>query len=312
MSPINIVLCSDENYAPYCAVVLQSALAHSKQPENLHFYILTPGLHKGTATKLQTLVTEQNAHLDIIDATVDLPDEADLGRFGIGTVLRLTMHQYLPEACTRAIYLDSDVLVLRDIAELWDTNLQGFAVGAVTDLCSPTAYADRVKTYPLYCNAGVLLVNLSRWRAQRIGDRALQYLIEHGASLQYLDQDALNYVLSGNWLSLPLAWNFQETAFSAYERGYDYLRDRQQELLEAIEYPGIVYFAGGTKPWHPECKHPLQDLYLHFANQTPWAIDGQALKHGLPVGERLRQAARGAKTRRRRRLVKYKITRRLP
>src|SRR5690625_3376523 len=171
MSPINIVLCSDENYAPYCAVVLQSALAHSKQPENLHFYILTPGLHKGTATKLQTLVTEQNAHLDIIDATVDLPDEADLGRFGIGTVLRLTMHQYLPEACTRAIYLDSDVLVLRDIAELWDTNLQGFAVGAVAALCSPAAYADRGKARPRDGQAAVVLGEVLRCEARRVGSR---------------------------------------------------------------------------------------------------------------------------------------------
>src|SRR5699024_1836031 len=170
MSPINIVLCSDENYAPYCAVVLQSTLAHSKQPENLHFYILTPGLEKDTEKKLHDMVQQHHAKLSIIEATVALPAEADLGRFGIGTVLRLTMHKYLPEACTRAIYLDSDVLVLQHIAKLWDANFQGFALGAVTDLCSPTAYADRVKTYPLYFNAGVLLVNLTRWRTQRIGD----------------------------------------------------------------------------------------------------------------------------------------------
>lgn len=62
----------------------------------------------------------------------------------------------------RALYLDSDVLVRGDLKQLWNIDLQGKAVGAVTDIGFPMGHDHSTKAP--YFNAGVLLIDLAKAR----------------------------------------------------------------------------------------------------------------------------------------------------
>ncbi len=301
-----IVLCTDEGYAPHCAVVILSTIMHCSAPADLHFVILTPGLSSPTASALRNMVTDHGAHLDIITVESDISGNLNLGRFGSGAIMRLYMDRYLPTQCKKALYLDCDLLVLSDISTLTRIDLCGRAIGAVTDLCSPDAYAKQSGRTP-YCNTGVLMIDLELWREQAIGERALSYLQQATGGLRYPDQDALNQVLAGNWFSLDLSWNFQPAAYTALEKKFDYLANRHEELIGAVHRPKIVHFIGGVKPWHAECTHPLQDLFIYFSAFTPWPIDRIGLKASLPLNRRLRLAFKQPRQRRRRNMLMYQL-----
>lgn len=48
-----------------------------------------------------------------------------------------------------------------------------------------------------YINAGVLLIDLKKWRAEQTGRRILEYYREHDGNLFANDQDAINGCLKG-------------------------------------------------------------------------------------------------------------------
>lgn len=301
---INIVLCTDERYAPYCAVVILTTILNSKVAKNLRFYILTPGLEEKTKLLLEEMVYDNNASIQIIDVDNTLTSDINLKRFGPSSVIRLNLHKYLPADCTRAIYLDCDLLVLGDITELWELSLNNKPVGAIIDLCSPKEFSKRPIDEP-YFNSGVLLIDLNLWKRLEIGQRSIEYIAKNYEKLNFFDQDALNHVLSKNWQPLNLAWNFQPAAYSALEKDYDYLRDRKHELQQAVHNPKIVHFIGGVKPWHGNCEHPLQDLFIEYSKQTPWPIDKKSLLETLTFKERARLALKYLKRKRRLKLLKY-------
>lgn len=299
---IDIVLCTDENYAAYCSVVMVSALKNTVCPEMFHFHVLTPNLTSLSQEKMNSLVTEYGAKLSIYEADTGFFDsvKADLGRFGIGTLLRLYMDHYLPQECERVIYLDCDLLILGDLAKLSNVNLNGNVVGGVPDLCSPQTFKSREYEY---FNAGVLVIDLGLWREKNIAQLALDYLSNHNA--KYLDQDALNYIFQGQWKILDISWNMQPAAYTAYDKKYDYIPRKQIE--EAVHFPNIVHFIGPVKPWHANCTHPLQQLFLDFSNFTPWPISQKDLRAQISWTKRINRLFKHLKITKRRKLTKYQL-----
>lgn len=303
---IEVVLCSDNNYVSYAAVTIASTIVHCSHPESLRFHLLTVDADSFKLADLAQMVANLGAQLSIYEVQVESFLELELDRFGIGTILRLLMQDYLSQQLERVIYLDCDILVLSDLSALWGQSLNGQVVGAVTDLCNPQTYKRRQQIYSSYFNAGVLLVDIVRWRHEKIGLQALRYLSENISQLPYYDQDALNYIIGDNWHSLDLRWNFQPAAYSAFDKNYNYLQERRDELEAAIRKPAVVHFIGGTKPWHARCRHPLQDLFLFYSQFTPWPIDKQALRSQLTFYERAKRLLRLPKQWRRQQMLDYK------
>ncbi|MGC3874655.1 glycosyltransferase family 8 protein [Halomonas sp. GXIMD04776] len=299
---IDVVFCADETYARYGAVAMASAIANCSTPHQLHFHWLTTGLSNETHAGLYKLAEDAGARIDILELDETVSNGLELGRFGAASLLRLTMHHYLPKTIEKLVYLDCDVLVLGDLAELWSMPLDGCIAGAVMDLCNPRNLATRNGVED-YFNSGILLVDLDKWAIRNVDEQALTYINEKKDTLKLIDQDALNHVLAKDWKRLPMAWNFQPTAYAAQEKGYHHLQPYSSELKEAVERPKIVHFIGSTKPWHPGCTHPLQELFVSYSQRTPWPIDMKGLKKSLPLSQRIRMALRAPKLRRRRKLT---------
>ena len=115
-----------------------------------------------------------------------------------------------------------------------------------------------------YFNAGVLLMNLRKWRDEEIADRVLSFIRLHRARIVFEDQDALNAVLSGEWLELSACWNAQHPFFHP--------RLKRELLLEEIKDPAVVHFSAGRKPWHWALEHPFKQDYRRYRQQTPWPM----------------------------------------
>jgi lipopolysaccharide biosynthesis glycosyltransferase len=159
------------------------------------------------------------------------------------------------------------VLVTGDLAELWDSELRGFCAGAVQDQLVPLASSRGgiacrsevgIADDAGYFNAGVLLIDVARWRAERITAKALDHLRRRWKSVVFWDQEGLNVALSGKWIELSARWNCN-VSLPAHRR-------RAPEVA-----PAILHFAGMLKPWLYRTKDPEWSEYMKYLDRTAWA-----------------------------------------
>lgn len=226
------------------------------------FHLLCDRLTQSTIHKLQTLESTLSAHYPCTIALHPQSQEefSDLTPWGEAganwcAYFRLKIGDVLDSNITRCVYLDVDTLVLGDIRELLMSDLGGKAIGAVRNVSSDVDIVrDRVVAAQEYCNSGVLLIDLAKWRTKPFSD------VQHFAYTKTTDQDFINFLFQGQIHILSFAWNFQWIdptrldfgATQRYERdGIDIMpcAYSEREFQHALHNPAIVHMLGGYKPW---------------------------------------------------------------
>ncbi len=273
MQPITICLSSDNNYAQHGAVVIESILANHHTQTPIAFHYLDGGISDENKTKLQQVVDKYD-HVQLTFHTMgNAYQEFFVDRhISHAAYYRLKIDQILPHT-DKAIYLDTDIVVLDDIELLWNTNLEDHALAAVEDVGLRKKIAETKKRLDMpsdahYINSGILIMNLVVWREKQIGEAILDYLTTH-PNLPYHDQDALNAVLWNDTLLLHPRWNTYKGIFHYY-----YKKNRTDFLpplfIEAAKNPAIIHFTGPIKPWHYACGMPYTETYYQHLAKTPF------------------------------------------
>lgn len=219
------------------------------------------------------------------------------GRMPIATYDKLAIARWVPETIARVLWLDADLLLLADAAPLWNTALDGAVVGACVDARVPTVgarfgvsgfAAHGLAADARYFNAGVMLIDLERWRAEQIETRALDYLRAAGSRVYFWDQEALNVALAGRWHPLSPVWNWSPHAGDA---------------SVAPGAPRILHFSGNLKPWRYAGRLAAHDAYYRTLDDTAWAgwrphpslwASGLARYESSPLRRLLEPLERGA------------------
>jgi lipopolysaccharide biosynthesis glycosyltransferase len=269
---IQVSLAADAGYKRQLAVTL-SSLAAASEPDQCAVTVL----HQQIPAPDRDRITKSVAsRLELTWVSVDRDALSGLHYppwLTSATLVRLILPRLLP-GVDRTIYLDSDIVVLRPLTELWEQDLGDALVGAVRDASMPWA-AGPIGTHwrdlglppeTPYFNAGVLLVPLATWRSQDLTSAALE-LLRH-KRLQYADQDALNGVIAGRWLELPRRWNLQ--TFDWDGQGFAWATARA-EVESALADPAIIHYTSPGRPWWSGSPHPKADLWFEYLDQTPWS-----------------------------------------
>ncbi|HEX4416115.1 MAG TPA: glycosyltransferase family 8 protein, partial [Lacipirellulaceae bacterium] len=222
-----------------------------------------------------------------------LSDLRTNGHMSAATYFRLLMPEILPREIERVIYLDADLLVRRDIGELWDVPMHGHATLAGQDFTAP--WMDASVVFPnvnlakklvsavtpvpnyrelgiaansAYFNAGVLVVDLNRWRREKLAEKCLACLRQNREHVLFWDQYALNVVLHDCWGQLDLRWNQAAHVYN-YRRWQDSLFDRET-FGRVRSDPWIVHFCLPSKPWLYFCRHPFASDWRECQARTEW------------------------------------------
>lgn len=201
------------DYSVWVGVVMQSVIEHTGAP--ICFHILHDDtLNDQNREKLVQVATQNGNRIQfhyLGDAFGESLKEK-MGRFTIGTMFRVMLPELLPDI-SKIIYLDADLLVNRDIKELWDTDIQNYCLAAVPDystvngLETPYPVAKQEVPASHYFNSGVLYMNLDRIRAKgSMHEKVLNYL-EENPDVRLFDQDALNAVYGGETFLVDGSWN---------------------------------------------------------------------------------------------------------
>ena len=174
----------------------------------------------------------------------------------------------------KAIYLDCDVVLLNDIAKLYDTDVSSCLVGAVyeqnTDR-SPefTNYVEEIIGIPhnTYFNSGVMVMNLAEFRKDKVQEKFLWMLSEYHFDSLAPDQEYLNVICHGKVKYLPTGWN-----------KHSFPEPPEGEL-------NLCHFALSNKPWHYADTINGEYTRTHMMKEadkarqsvqsrTAWRIDG--------------------------------------
>ena len=292
-----IVLCAaDENYVKPLTVMLHSAASNLGTGRHLHVVLFDGGISEDSLSGIRESLLDLPISIDVLRP--DLSQVKDLmtsHHITHTAYLRLMAARLLPESIEKVIYLDSDVLVVDDLSQMWEMDLQDNYCLAATDIACPFVDAREVtdpgysqaKPYlaaiaPIanwrelgidgsanYFNSGVMVLNLQKWRQEGVEQRLFDCLRRNSKFIWCWDQYALNVVFAGKWGKLPLRWNQGAHVFEYPTEDHSPVDHRSFNAMR--NQPAIIHYTTEWKPWDFESSHPLRDRFFDQLDQTAWS-----------------------------------------
>jgi len=269
---INILCATDDNYVPYCGIMLTSVFLNN--PTAVAYVMIDKPLSEDNQIKFAKLARtyHTNIHYVMVDSSMfkDFPLYSEQ-HFTLATYYRLLAALILPASLSKVLYLDCDIIVCRSLEELWNISLEEKSVAVVSDMCSGLDSNYSRLCYPVeknYFNAGVMLINLEYWRKNAMFDCFKKYTIEHQNRILWNDQDVLNAVLVDSKVHIPLIYNFQ-MGFLKQSYFETLPKDMQQDIVD-VHSPVIVHY-NQSKPWCVTYYNlPYNQLWHHYKRNSLW------------------------------------------
>lgn len=257
---INVCFGIDDNYAQHCAVTIASILMNSDS--FFHIYILHTDLSPESRNKLVSLTKVKKFEISFVKIPSETFDRCYVPsntHFSVATYFRLVIPSSLPNQ-KRVIYLDSDVIVNRDLADLWAVSLGNSYIGA----CNVLRYKENWKRLKFSCgrpyiNAGVMVLNIKKMRDDGIEDKFFELIEKYPGKLENVDQDVINLVIGGINGGIKLLkqnWNTEIRSDVNYNKEY----------IKIVEDPYIIHYVANEKPWNSESKQLYKEKYWEYNN----------------------------------------------
>lgn len=201
---MEIVICTDNNYVMPAGVLICS-ICENNVTEKIRFHIIVDDtfLEENRQSLFEEVLRyNQEIYFHHIDknlySSFPVGLKGQISYLTLAAYYRLFLGKILPTTIKKVLYLDCDIIVRHNLAELWNIDIDDYAVGCVTDQYDGLIYPYNRLRYPQnlgYFNSGVLLVNLDYWRENHLLEKFIDFLGKYPERALAFDQDVLNYVL---------------------------------------------------------------------------------------------------------------------
>jgi lipopolysaccharide biosynthesis glycosyltransferase len=268
---ITLAAASDNNYAILLSALLKSVEINHVSGEPIDFYIIDDGISARNKKRIESQINPAVMQLhwrkteEIVPDNIKIP--LDSSTFPTTTYMRVFAPLIVPDSVHRLIYLDVDMIVRKDISQLWNTPLQGKTIGAVIDLAEVVSCSwSGISNYKelgldpdtKYFNAGLMVVDVTRWKERDVINRFMTCMHENVKKVKMADQYGLNVVLVNDWQELDRPWN----TFSVLDKEDPF-------VIHYLDIKPIFKSYSGNKRYQTE--------FYTYLRQTPW-------KRHRPIG----------------------------
>ena len=250
---VPIVFCFDKNHAAYAAVATHSLLKNAKFP--VQVYWIVPSHQLESITRYSEGFVQSGFHVSVLGA--------DDGSFsGWREFIHITRAAYLkllaPSLLShqKALYLDTDTLVVSDISKLLEIDIGDNLFAGVPD--PDGAKTSKVPMRDTYINSGVLLMNLKALREDGFLEKTKAIYSQYEREIMWADQCLINKYAEDKKLIIGAEFNRQIFPNSMTGKDWD--------LLYAGNETKIFHFLGPTKPWMEWCNPSVRDAWWAYAN----------------------------------------------
>ncbi|MED6119761.1 putative galacturonosyltransferase-like 4 [Stylosanthes scabra] len=256
---INVAMTLDANYLRGTMAAVLSMLQHSTCPENLAFYFLTAHYAPELFNSIRKTFPYLNMKIYQFDSNRVRDKISKSIRQALDQPLnyaRIYLADTIPDDVKRVIYLDSDLVVVDDIAKLWSTDMEEKVVAApeychanFTLYFTDNFWLDPVlsKTFegrkPCYFNTGVMVMDVDKWRREGYTGKVEEWMAVQKQQKRIYHLGSLPpflLVLAGNIKAVDHRWN-------QHGLGGDNFEGKCRSL-----HPGpisLLHWSGKGKPW---------------------------------------------------------------
>lgn len=272
----------DNKYVPYASVAISSLIANSDPARKYRLHVLHTDVSEENQAKVKALASgKKNITIEFKDVTQEIG--ALINKLPVrdyyspSTYYRMLIAKLYPNY-EKCIYLDSDIVVLTDVAKMYDIQLGNKLVAAVPDAITELfdaggLYAEKVVgvNRRRYFNAGILLINSKAWKEEDVLGQFVA-LINYYEMKIAQDQDYLNVICKNRVLFLPRKWNMQAAKHWGIPKN------------ERC----IIHYAFAAKPWH-DINCPFGHYFWEYASKTPYYMDIKSVFAGVTDEELFRE-----------------------
>ena len=256
---IPIFWACDNDFVKYTVVSLQSAMENATKENRYRAYILHVDIKEEMQSKIKAM-SRENFEISFVDVREYLESISDRlpirDYYSKTTYYRMFIAEMFPEY-DKAVYIDSDTIVLGDMAELYHKDLKDFYVGAAHEqvMIQTDVYGEYVEKVlgidrNHYFNAGLLLINCKAFRENKILEQFIALLDEYTFVVTQ-DEDYLNLLCKDKVLWLEQQWNMEVFG----------------EIPYAEDTFKVIHYIMVSKPWHYEdCR--FGEYFWKYAKET--------------------------------------------
>ena len=299
---LDICMASDDNFAIHLGISIISIMENNDSDINVH--ILNDKISQINIDRLKT-IEERYPGLNLYFYDIHkyfkendvnyifnetLKDNDFFNLLGISTFSRLFLEDIIPKDIEKILYLDCDTVVLNDLNELFAIELDENLIAGVIDIMANINkhfYKGQEKKTP-FINAGVLLINLRKWRELKFAKLSIDLLNKYPDKSFLNDQNIINILCGEDVIIMDPKFNtMSEFFYVDYEKNLkinehfaSVERFYNPTLVEnALKNPTIVHFLSQVwdRPWMSQIglfkhspKNPYNESYLHYKSLSPW------------------------------------------
>ncbi len=275
---LHVALASDNNYAEFVAIVLTSLFATNIKFDKISIHLLSNNIQPHAINHLDEIIKTNNGDFFVYNIS-DIKARLNIkvpNTIAISAYSRLFLAEIISMDIDKIVYLDCDIIINNDLSEIWSVALENYHIGAVLDTLpdNKSKITIGLSHEDEYINSGMLLINLKKWREDKIQEKFINFLLKHNGNVHHHDQGIINaickkklilhpkYNLSSSYLSHPY-WLLNKTNTPFYT---------ETEVIEAKENPVIVHFTEGfyNRPWIANSKHPLAYIFEKYWGMANW------------------------------------------
>jgi lipopolysaccharide biosynthesis glycosyltransferase len=231
----------DDAYVVPFMVFFHSLIGTDSVPESTPLYFLhTSSLNLESQNTLSGHLARYNRTATFLDVSLSVPSDLPIWKgsyYSLANYFRLFIADILPPDLTHAVYLDSDMIAIRCVNELFEYKYPTpiAAVDQLSPWQSVRMWGDAGGSY---FQTGVMLASLTHWRENHLSSLFISIINENRDRLLCVDQDVLNIAFRNNWTPLPIGFNVEVEAIKSLSAEW---------LSNNVR---IAHFSGPDKPWN--------------------------------------------------------------
>lgn len=262
---ITLVMVCDNHLAVMLSVLLKSLENTYKGQDDVNIYIVNDGLIKRNVDRINRTISSDRFKIhwktmkEAVPSQIELPK--DRSTLPICAYIRICAPYFLPREIKKAIYLDVDMVIMRDISDLWNIDIGEHVIGAAIDRADlvstpwggiPNYKALGIPAESKYFNSGLLMMNLEKWREIGATQQVIDVIRENYEFVTFSDQYGLNVVFANKWFQLDPSWN--------------------RYPQESHKDPFLIHFTG-MKPIFKSYNfnQEYRDIFYSILKTTPWS-----------------------------------------
>lgn len=255
---MNFLYCFDNNFNLQALNSIMSIINNNKNHKTKIFVI-----HDDPASLQKIIKKYLNDYEEIFEIFefdfnfVNFP-KINKSHVSKATYFRLFFQKYIPEHIDFITYVDSDIICISNFyselnEKINEIKSEKLLLGAVTESIG----GDNKKRLGLmsdnYFNAGVMIINMAEWKNKITIEAIINKMNLLSDKILWWDQDVLNSLIDGNYLSINDRFN-KQTAFIESSPNKDDI---------------FIHYSGKGKPWSVSFyKDNINNVYQKYFKNT--------------------------------------------